>query len=352
MDSKIIKKDNWMKILTRPFSLFGASIWNEWYSSKQTKEIFGVNASKGLFIEFPKGMVRHYRDKDEIKTLKKLIKDDLKTNPERYEILLKEGGKINKKAKNFLKNASFNSAREAVNFLTRLAILSTILPYVVGELTDKKQIVKKMILFSMMLRGVSLYPKVIKKIVEPMVNKELRGLGFSDEEAFGLITYQELLNKDFKSIDKRLSEVKQNKTFIYQNIGGKENIVWTQNPGGIINEVESLNNLETAKLKGNIAYKGKIKGRVKIILTNDFHEIGFEAGDILVATSTNPALTPLFKKAGAIITDEGGIMSHAAIISREMKTPCIIGTKIATKILKDNDIVEVDANKGIVRIIK
>jgi len=341
-----------MKILTRPFSLFGASIWNEWYSSEQTKEIFGVNASKGLFIEFPKGMVRHYRDKDEIETLKKLVKNDLETNPKRYEILLKEGGKINKRAKDFLKNIPFNSVKEAVDFLTRLALLSTILPYVIGELTSKKQIVKKITLFSMMLRGVSLYPKVIKKIVEPMVNKELRRSGFSDEEAFGLVTYQELLNKEFKPINERLSEIRQNKTFIYQNIKGKEYIVWTQNPQEIINEVESLSNLETAKLKGNIAYKGKVQGRVKIILTNDFHKLEFEAGDILVATSTNPTLTPLFKKAGAIITDEGGIMSHAAILSREMKIPCIIGTKIATKVLKDNDIVEVDANKGIIRIIK
>ena len=54
----------------------------------------------------------------------------------------------------------------------------------------------------------------------------------------------------------------------------------------------------------------------------------------------------------AIITDAGGITSHAAIVSRELKTPCIIGTKIATKVLKDGDLVEVDANKGIVKKIQ
>ena len=58
------------------------------------------------------------------------------------------------------------------------------------------------------------------------------------------------------------------------------------------------------------------------------------------------------EKAGAIVTDEGGLTSHAAIVSRELKIPCIVGTKIATKILKDGDIVEVDAKKGIVRKIK
>jgi pyruvate,water dikinase len=58
------------------------------------------------------------------------------------------------------------------------------------------------------------------------------------------------------------------------------------------------------------------------------------------------------KIAGAIITNQGGITSHAAITSREMKIPCIIGTKIATKVLKDGDLVEVDANRGVVKIIK
>ena len=61
---------------------------------------------------------------------------------------------------------------------------------------------------------------------------------------------------------------------------------------------------------------------------------------------------PAMEKAAAFVTDEGGITCHAAIVAREMKKPCIIGTKIATKVLKDGDLVEVDAEKGIVRILK
>lgn len=67
---------------------------------------------------------------------------------------------------------------------------------------------------------------------------------------------------------------------------------------------------------------------------------------------TRPELMPAVKKAKAIITDEGGLTCHAAIVSRELGVPCIIGTKIATKILKDGNLVEVDANKGIIRKIK
>ena len=72
-------------------------------------------------------------------------------------------------------------------------------------------------------------------------------------------------------------------------------------------------------------------------------------GDILVTTMTTPDFVPLMQKASAVVTDIGGLLSHAAIISREFNKPCIIGTKIATKVLKDGDEVEVDADKGIVR---
>ncbi len=58
---------------------------------------------------------------------------------------------------------------------------------------------------------------------------------------------------------------------------------------------------------------------------------------------------PILRKCSAIIADEGGIMSHAAIISRELKIPCIIGTKIATKVLQDGDVVKVDATRGTIK---
>ena len=74
-------------------------------------------------------------------------------------------------------------------------------------------------------------------------------------------------------------------------------------------------------------------------------------GNILVSEKTIPALLPAMKRAAAIVTDQGGITCHAAIMSRELKIPCVIGTKIATQILKDGDMVQVDANKTIIKKI-
>jgi len=72
---------------------------------------------------------------------------------------------------------------------------------------------------------------------------------------------------------------------------------------------------------------------------------------VLVIPMTRPEHVPYMKLASAIVTDDGGITCHAAIVSRELGKPCVIGTKIATQIFKDGDMVEVNANHGIVRKI-
>ncbi len=104
-------------------------------------------------------------------------------------------------------------------------------------------------------------------------------------------------------------------------------------------------------LKGTSAYPGKIAGTVRIVL-DPKNDKGFKVGDVLVAGSTRPEYLSLMKKAAAFVTDAGGILSHAAIVARELKKPCVIGTQTATKILKDGQKVEVDANKGTVTILQ
>jgi phosphohistidine swiveling domain-containing protein len=108
--------------------------------------------------------------------------------------------------------------------------------------------------------------------------------------------------------------------------------------------------VEDTEITGTVANKGRVTGVVKIILqTSDFAKM--QQGDIIVASMTRPEFAPIFSKAAAIITNEGGITCHAAIISRELKIPCVIGTKIATQVLHDGDLGEVDAQMGVVRIV-
>lgn len=108
---------------------------------------------------------------------------------------------------------------------------------------------------------------------------------------------------------------------------------------------------EISVIKGLPASLGKAKGKVKVLRSaREIKKV--EKGDILVAVMTRPDYVIAMKKAAAIVTDEGGITCHAAIVARELRIPCVIATKFATKALKDGDVVEVDADKGEVKIIR
>lgn len=118
----------------------------------------------------------------------------------------------------------------------------------------------------------------------------------------------------------------------------------------IYNNIFKMKNLK--EFKGTPVFSSGriIRGRASLILNTTTDR--FKDGDILVTTMTRPDFLPLMRRAKAIVTDEGGLTCHAAIISRELKIPCVIGTKIATRVLRDGDLVEVDANKGVVKILK
>ncbi len=105
---------------------------------------------------------------------------------------------------------------------------------------------------------------------------------------------------------------------------------------------------DVKEVKGVGAFPGKVTGIARVVL--NVGEVGkVKKGDILVTLNTTPSFIMAMKRAGAIVTDEGGITCHAAIVSRELGIPCIIGTKAGTKIIKDGSQIEVDATNGVVK---
>lgn len=108
---------------------------------------------------------------------------------------------------------------------------------------------------------------------------------------------------------------------------------------------------EIDRFSGQPAAGGQARGVVRLIFSAaDFEK--FQDGDILVTSMTSPNFLPIMKRAAAVITDEGGITCHAAVIARELRKPCLIGTGVATDVLKDGDMVEVDADRGMVRRVQ
>jgi phosphohistidine swiveling domain-containing protein len=107
---------------------------------------------------------------------------------------------------------------------------------------------------------------------------------------------------------------------------------------------------EVKELTGSTACVGKVSGRAKIVNVPE-DMLKMQEGDILVSVATTPSIVPAMKKAAAIVTDEGGLTCHASIVSRELNIPCVVGLKVVTKFVKDGDLLEVDATKGLVRRI-
>jgi phosphoenolpyruvate synthase/pyruvate phosphate dikinase len=168
------------------------------------------------------------------------------------------------------------------------------------------------------------------------------------------ISYDELL--------KPLSYFKKNKEKIISREKGYA--LFTKNRGetesDFIDFIKEKNKLDAYMDKdsnknsvyGMSASKGIIRGKVRIIKSIQTQGKDFKEGEVLVTGMTRPEYVTIAKKSSAIVTDEGGITCHAAIISRELNKPCIVGTENGTRILKTGDYVEVNANTGIVRIIK
>jgi phosphohistidine swiveling domain-containing protein len=136
------------------------------------------------------------------------------------------------------------------------------------------------------------------------------------------------------------------KGYVYFPFKNKVQVVCNQS---IIKKIETeflKVDLKVNEVKGYSAYPGIVRGTVFNL--EESHKLKTKRF-ILVIDHTTPGETALIKKSSAVVINEGGILTHAAIICRELKKPCIIGTKIATKVFKDGDLVEVDANKGIIK---
>ncbi len=177
--------------------------------------------------------------------------------------------------------------------------------------------------------------------------KEIARRNFITEKQVRFMTVEDMRKLLVEEIVDEQDLLQRTKECVYYAERDCEKVFVGAEAMQIIQSLEKNIDSNITELKGETGCVGYAKGRVKIIIrAEDMKKM--EPGDILVSIATDPDIVPAMKKAGGIVTEQGGVTSHAAIVSRELGIPCVIGTKIATKILKDGDIVEVDANKGIV----
>ncbi|MDP3964618.1 MAG: PEP-utilizing enzyme [bacterium] len=165
------------------------------------------------------------------------------------------------------------------------------------------------------------------------------------------ITTPELIDilEKRKSVTKKEC-IDRTRLSILTHSAGKDVILTGKAAKTFVDKVSFVNQVgyQSSELKGIVASPGKVRGRVrKIFYNNEFSQ--FQPDEILVTYQTMVHFLPLMKKSKAIVTEFGGLTSHAAIVSRELKKPCIVGVKGLTTSLQDGDMVEVDASLGTVK---
>lgn len=312
--------------------------------------------------------------KEKIKFLKRLIKiqklyrkyRNLK-NKEIQKIIFIQWYEFGARIFTHASNHSYELEDYQNKFRKNLKInISKKLKKIKAEESREKKILKKTLL---MFKG---NKEVLKHI--KWLRRALCDRNFESEK---INIYYEHGNKFYNEIDRRLKVLPDGHLFLSKEeiLGGlagkidarkihkerkKKGFTIKQKGNGIIvftgTKKEDFHENAVAKnpkiIKGMPTYQGRVQGKVRIILDPSAEGKKFKEGMVLVASMTTPDFVALIKRAKAIVTDEGGLLCHAAIVSREFKKPCIIGTKIATQVLKDGDLVEVDANKGLVKILK
>ncbi len=335
------------KICNRSMPLFAVQYWyrGERYALPKITEntiyynpLFVYQAGKGTDV---------YYDINNSETDDELLKLYFKNNPKKFKLLAKEYEQECKQMLRLVEKAKpkprdfskiFNLH---ISFWPKLSAIITL-----GKLI-KKDDLKEVSRLAYDLRKKTekveyLSGNNLIRLAELLLPK------FKNFSNF--LTFEEILNKNIPSKKELL---KRKRKYIYF-----EGELYTDLT---LKQLEKLKNIKILQannknktkqsFRGVIANKGRAKGKAKIIFENEQLD-KIKKNDILVTPMTTPDYILAMGKASAFVTDEGGITCHAAITAREMKKPCIIGTKIATQILKDNDLIEVDAYSGVVKILK
>jgi len=168
---------------------------------------------------------------------------------------------------------------------------------------------------------------------------------------------QQLLNGKYKGDINKIIKLRKKSYAISYESGGKIEIFTYKKADKLFEEKIKKPSTKSKVIKGQAASLGIYKGKVRKVIIGDLEMLQesikrFKEGEVLVTSMTQPNMMVIARRAGAIIADEGGITSHAAIISRELKIPCIVGCLKAMQVLKDGDLVEVNANRGLVRLLE
>ncbi len=351
--NEIIKSKKWTKNWSGNWGLSFGTLYGDIYT-KNIQSLVGKKFNNNL-ITFENGVSANYLPQDELENYCTHVRNLIEKNPDLPEIWIKqiiEGtDKIFVLMRSLDKKDSFVS-RDYVNLQKARALITApnftikkVIDYLPKSLVDK---------FIKRFSEVRVYTEPVYNETDRLLKKIICSIipEYNDIKYLSVIADQEMMAyfKTKKILSKNDLLKRYDKFAVLFNEEGNTRATFMN---ADYDRAMSLivDGVSQQQIKGMPAFKGLVRGRVKVVL-DPMNPGIFEEGDILVTGMTRPEYLPLMQKSGGFITDAGGLLSHAAIVARELKKPCVIGTEVATKVLKDGDLVEVDAERGIVKILK
>lgn len=389
--------------LSRPFSILGTSLWNYWYQSELFQSLTGFKITEGVFFGTPaiggknkqEFLVRCFRSRGELSRMRIFFGDLLEDKPSRALEYLEAGEEIfeeeSGRAEAFNPNqADFGSPLDLADQYATVGIFTGLLPYLfAGRCTaEDKELREQIEKLATGLRAKTLYPTYFEKVVLPYlanfadISKEDAN-NFTLKEllsikdlypAGGEAVPEEVYEKIYARIEDR-RDLCARFDFVYTTQGNTESLefveheeaarrqsivepvgVETEKPGQEKQGEEKENTKEVGNseiiLKGVVVSKGDgkpVRGIARVVTGTDISGVEFNEGDILVTIHGSPIYLPLIQKAGALLSEEGGIACHTAVVAREGVT--IMGIKSITSNIINGSFIEVDLVESKIRYI-
>ncbi len=322
---------------TRPHTILGASLWNYWYTSKAFESIFGFVFSRGYMLGIPVGnsyIVRAYKDDGELCKMKESAIRYVTEYPKNALEFLEKGYKIQQGIlSGDFKIDPLCTIEAAVELYAEVALYTAILPYFWFNETDiqNTKYHYKIQKLCVQLREVTVYPLFHQHALLP----HLCSCTGQSEVELSMKTYTDLLKKDFRQVSEIGSTCFE---YMYSNEGESLNFV---SKGLLLAKASEIEKYSTDSfVMGTVVSKGfgSVEGIVRLV-ASDIDS--FQEGEILVVPSLNNLHVPLFKKAKAILCEEGGTASHA-IFLKNIDVPIITNVKGITLLVRDGEKVLVE----------
>ncbi len=356
---KVVKKEEWTRSWSTKYPIVFLEAFADGYT-KYAKKYFGRPFFQPIIFEYNKGVATVYRKDKEIIKMQgyfsnALLKDKnfLKDNIAKMFDFFKKVEHLNKK-EIFGSVELFQTYFELIAQSLALYIMMIWAPDGISRSllsdSDKNKFIKQC--SDARKKTEYFYPDLVNifEIQVKKMEKQVHSNIYESLFASNLLEIKKFIKQ--KKISNLSKLLKRFEYSVFIKKGKQKIFLLDQRAKKFINKLIPID-LKIQEIKGTVAMKGKVTGSVKVLLRDeDLIKFRDSKDTILVSTMTRPEWIQVMHTSSAFITDAGGMLCHAAIVARELKKPCIIGTKIATKVLKDGDLVEVDAEKGVVTTLK